>query len=70
MGEPTTTTLLTRSGYWMATDRLTVPPMLCPTRGACNAQLLHELVYQAYKILHRIGFAFFARFAKPPKSRA
>ena len=34
IGEPTTTTLLTLCGYWMATERLTVPPMLCPTRGA------------------------------------
>ena len=28
IGDPTTTTLLTRSGYRIATDRLTVPPML------------------------------------------
>ena len=28
IGEPTTTTLLTRSGYRIATERLTVPPML------------------------------------------
>ena len=35
IGEPTTATFVTRSGYSIATDKLTVPPILWPTSGAC-----------------------------------
>ena len=68
MGDPTTTTLFTRSGISNGnrqTDRS--PHTMTHQRCAGNSKLLHELVDQADKILDSIGLPLFARFPKSPK---
>ena len=47
IGEPMTVIFLTRSGYLIATDRLTVPPHAVPHQGRLgDPQAVHELVDQ------------------------
>ena len=57
IGEPTTTILLTRCGYWMAADNPTFPLILYPTYRAHRIPSRSILDYESNEILNGITIA-------------